>query len=363
MSCSNHGHENMKNELTLKDLNVIVPNHHREKADKYFSQIFNRLPPNTQRSYKSDLKSYYQFCFLNDMPGLTQDVEQTEISIKAYVTAMCQSQLTHNTIVHRMSTLSKFMSIANLTNPLLKSEYLRDFIKLEMRDHDIYNRANQAPALRVSDLEYINENLKIDTLLDIRDLAMVNMMFDGLLRADELASVQIKHIDHMAHKLFVPTSKSDQSGAGQNRYISDTTLNYVSDYINESNIVSKTGKEKNKDDKTRINKGILFRSFHSKGTCIEQYNESATRIKDMVTLNYTSIYRALKRVANKAGIDIAVTGHSQRVGAAVSMAEAGVSTKEIQDAGGWKGPLMVAKYTEQANIESGMSKIAKKFNR
>lgn len=351
------------NKLTLKDLNVIVPNQHREKADKYFSQIFKRLPSNTQRSYKSDLKSYYQFCFLNDMPGLTQDAEMTEVSIKAYVTAMCQSQLTHNTIVHRMSTISKFLAIANLPNPLITSEYLRDFIKLEMRDHDIFNRANQAPALRISDLEYINENLKVDTLLDIRDLAMVNMMFDGLLRADELASVQIKHIDHMAHKLFVPTSKSDQSGTGQNRYISDTTLNYVSDYINEANIITKTGKEKDKDDPTRINKGILFRAFHSKGTCIEPYNESETRMKNMVTLNYTSIYRALKRVAKKAGINIAISGHSQRVGAAVSMAEAGLTTKEIQDAGGWKGPIMVAKYTEQAQTETGMSKISKQFGR
>jgi site-specific recombinase XerD len=351
------------NQLTLKDLNVEVPNHHRAKADKYFSQIFNRLPANTQRSYKSDLKNYYQFCFVNDMPGLTDDVELTEASIKAYVSAMCQSQLTHNTIVHRMSTLSKFMSIANLPNPLLKSEYLRDFIKLEMREHDIYNRAKQAPALRISDLEAINENVKIDTLLDIRDLALINMMFDGLLRADEVASVQLKHIDHLSHKLFVPTSKSDQSGSGQLRYISDTTLNYVADYINEANLDHKTGEEKAKDNPTRINKGIVFRSFHRRGTTINPYDESKTRTKDMVTLNYTSIYRALKRIAKKGGVDIAITGHSQRVGAAVSQAEAGISSKKIQDSGGWKGPLMVAKYTEQAVIESGMSEIAKQNGR
>lgn len=348
---------------SLADLNVIVPEHHRESANKYFSDIFNLLPANTQRSYKSDLKQYYDFCFANDMPGLTPDIDLTETSIKAYVMAMCESQLAHNTIVHRMATLSKFMAVAKFPNPLKQSEYLRDFIKLQMKAHDIYARANQAPALRLRDLEEINNNVIPDTLLDIRDLAMINMMFDGLLRADEVAPVQLKHIYYKENKILVPTSKTDQSGVGSLRPVSNTTLAYVSDYISEANIDRKTQQDKLKNDPTRINKGILFRPLSPKGTTLLPYDESITRLADMPKIAYVNIYKSLKRIAKKGGVYIPISGHSPRVGAAVTMAENNISIKEIQEAGDWKNPDMPARYTEQAQVESGMSKMFDIFKR
>jgi site-specific recombinase XerD len=350
-------------ELSLMDLNVSVPSEHKASANRYFTDIFSRLPANTQRSYKSDLKSYYQFCFLNDMPGLTPDIDQTEISIKSYVSSMCQSQLAYNTIVHRMATLSKFMSIAKLPDPLKQSEYLRDFIKLEMQDHDIFNRAKQAPALRLEILTEINNNVIPDTLIDVRDLAMINMMFDALLRADELSSVQMKHIQYDKYRLLVPKSKADQSGKGSYRYISNTSLAYISDYINEANLDQKSQMEKHTSDTTRINKGILFRALSPKGTSMLPYDESVTRIRDMKRLDYTSVFRALKRIARKAGVELEISGHSPRVGGAVSMAEAGISTNKIQKAGDWKSAEMPARYTEQANTGSGMEELSKAFER
>ncbi|GAW96469.1 MULTISPECIES: tyrosine-type recombinase/integrase [Colwellia] len=350
-------------ELSLADLNVVVPSKHQEAANKYFTDIFNLLPANTQRSYKSDLKQYYDFCFANDMPGLTPDMDLTETSIKAYVLAMCESQLAHNTIRHRMATLSKFMAIAKFPNPLKNSEYLRDFIKLQMKAHDIYARANQAPALRLRDLEEINTHVIPKTLLDFRDLAMINIMFDGLLRADEVAPVQLKHIDYKQNKLLVPTSKTDQSGKGSLRYISNTSISYVTAYIAEANIDRKSKREKVKDDPTRINKGILFRGISPKGTTMLPFDETVTRLAHMQKIAYVNIYKSLKRIAKKAGIDLPITCHSPRVGAAVTMAENGVSMKKIQDAGDWKSPDMPARYTEQADIGNGMSDIANIFKR
>lgn len=350
-------------ELTLRDLNVIVPEHHKKTANKYFSDIFNLLPANTQRSYKSDLKQYYDFCFANDMPGLTADIEATEASIKAYVIAMCESQLSHNTITHRMATLSKFMSVAKFPNPLKLSEYLRDFIKLQMKAHDIYARANQAPALRLRDLEQINNNVKPETLLDIRDLAMINMMFDGLLRADEVTPVQLKHINFEGNNVLIQTSKTDQSGIGSLRYVSNTTLAYLTNYIDIANLDRKTQLVKHKNDPTRINKGILFRPISPKGTTLLPYDESITRIAEMPKIAYVNVYKSIKRIAKKGGINIAVSGHSPRVGAAVTMAENNITIKEIQDAGDWKSPDMPARYTEQAHVERGMSKISNIFKR
>ena len=93
------------------------------------------------------------------------------------------------------------------------------------------------------------------------------------------------------------------------------------------------------------------------------YDESQTRVNAMKRMDYSSIYRALKRLAQKSGIDLPITGHSQRVGAAVTMAEAGISEKKIQASGGWESAVMVAKYTEQADINNGMSEISDLFKR
>lgn len=351
------------NDTILPQTDLINLSKHSSAVDQYFNDIFYRLPANTQRAYKSDLNHYLNFCQVNNFPGLTNNISTTEVSIKSYVSSMCHSQLSHNTIVHRMATLTKFMSIAKLPDPLKSSEYLRDFIKLEMQEHDIFNKAKQAPALTLEILTAINNSVIPDTLLDIRDLAMINIMFDGLLRADEVVAIQLKHINHEHNSLLVPRSKTDQQGRGAKRYISNTSLSYISDYIEEANLCVKTQQSKGLADVTRINKGILLRALSPKGTSLLPYDERPTRLKDMQKLNYSTVYRALKRIAKKADVTLELSAHSPRVGGAVSMAEANISMKKIQDAGGWSSAAMPARYTEQANLDSGMAELGKKFHR
>lgn len=329
----------------------------QNNMDRYFSDIFKRLPANTQRAFTSTLNSYSTYCMSNDLIGFSPSMNENIECIKSYVTSMCESQLAYSTVNHRVSILSKMFSIASLPNPIKESDYLRDFIKLELQEFDIYSRAKQAPALRLSDLETINSTVIPDNLLDIRDLALVNIMFDGLLRADEVARIQIKHLNFEANKLLVEKSKSDQSGKGSYRYASATSLDYIADYLQEANA------EKDENDPTRINEGILFRAISPKGTSIKPYDESIKRVSKMKVLNYSTIFRAIKRIAKKAGIELEVSGHSLRVGGAVSMAEANQSVSDIKKAGGWSSESMPARYTEQANVSMGMSELAKKFNR
>ena len=63
--------------------------------------------------------------------------------------------------------------------------------------------------------------------------------------------------------------------------------------------------------------------------------------------------KALRRLgAAAAGIDRA-SGHSLRVGAAVSMAQRGASLVAMQQAGGWRSPDMPAHYARQASASRG----------
>ena len=60
---------------------------------------------------------------------------------------------------------------------------------------------------------------------------------------------------------------------------------------------------------------------------------------------------AIRAAAKLAGLR--ASGHSLRVGAAVSMASRGASLVAMQQAGGWKAPDMPAHYGRQASVRRG----------
>ncbi len=72
-----------------------------------------------------------------------------------------------------------------------------------------------------------------------------------------------------------------------------------------------------------------------------------------------------KRRAKAAGVDPAgLSGHSSRVGAAQDLVAADLGIAEVMQAGGWKTPTMVARYTEHLAARRGaMSKLAARQGR
>ena len=53
------------------------------------------------------------------------------------------------------------------------------------------------------------------------------------------------------------------------------------------------------------------------------------------------------------GLDIDPSGHSARVGVCQDMVASGFSLPEIMQAGGWKSPDMVARYSEHLQARQG----------
>ena len=346
------------------DLQVPIADEYQQAVKKYFDDIFIRLPKNTQRAYLTDIRDFFHYCQLNALPGLSADIETTQDSIQQYVSFLCQSPLVFSTIKRRLAAISKFAGIANLPNPLHQSAHLKDFIRLELIAFEKFDAPKQAQPMTLSIITAINAAIPAKTLLDTRDLAIVNTMFDALLRSGDLTQVQCHHLDKNSHALLVPRSKADQSGRGSYRYLSETSLNYITQYLHMANTDSATGKEKAANDPSRINQGILFRALSPKGTSVLPYDESITRLSQIKVLNYTTINRIFKRLAKRAGISLQPSTHSARVGAAVSMAEAGSTSIQIQQAGKWKSAEMPGRYTQQANVDKGgMANIARRNNR
>ncbi|MDK2764131.1 MAG: site-specific integrase [Alteromonas macleodii] len=333
-------------------------------VESYYQDIFTKLPYNTQRAYISDYNEFAIFCKQAGLSGFQNNFEHNEICIKQYVEALCRSPLAYRTIKRRLSALSKFLGVAKLPNPIIRSAYLRDFIRLSLIENRKFRLSHkQAVPLTIDMLEQINNAIIPDSLLELRDLAIINLMFDALLRADELVRVCIEDISARNNTLLVVSSKSDQSGQGQYRYVSSSTISMVQEYINEANLDPKTKATRLSSDLRGLHKGVLFRRLTNHKTALLPFDENIPSHKANV-LNYSSVYRIWQRIAQRAGISENITPHSGRVGGAVSLAEDGASLPELQLAGGWQSPEMPGHYTKQANVKrGGMAKLSAKRKR
>ena len=343
---------------------LTAPASYDANVNRYYRDIFSRLPYNTQRAYISDYNEFAVFCSQNQLPGLTQNFDENETCIKEYVTALCLSPLAYRTIKRRLSALSKFLGIAKLPNPIIHSAYLRDFVRLSLiENRKLRLSQKQAVPLTIEMLEHINNSIIPDSLLELRDLAIINLMFDALLRADEVVRVCLEHLSHKNNTLLVTSSKNDQSGNGEFRFVSSSTLNMILEYKQEANINPFTKQVREQNDPRALTRGILFRRLTNHRTALlPLYDQQASRIAGV--LNYSSVYRIWKRIAQRAGITENITPHSGRVGGAVSLVENGASLPELQLAGGWKSPDMPGHYARQASVKrGGMAKLSSKHKR
>ena len=71
---------------------------------------------------------------------------------------------------------------------------------------------------------------------------------------------------------------------------------------------------------------------------------SKTGLVSARALSTRSVRQIIKDRAEAAGVEGRVSGHSLRVGAAQSLAQAGASLVEMQQAGRWESPLMPGHY-------------------
>ena len=152
-----------------------------------------------------------------------------------------------------------------------------------------------------------------------RDSAMIRLMSNCLLRISEAVAVNVEDIQDNA--LIVQSSKTDQTGEGEALYIGDRTREGISRYCTKANITS----------------GALFRRIR-RGDHIQG---------SRLTVN--GARHAIKGWASVAGVEGFISGHSLRVGSAVSLAKAGASVVEKQEAGRWKSPQMPAHYAKAEN--------------
>ena len=162
-----------------------------------------------------------------------------------------------------------------------------------------------------------------NTLAGLRDAAMIRLMSDCLLRISEVVAVDVA--DLAGNTLTVRTSKTDQEGVGESLYVCEKTRHLLKRYTEQAD----------------IDGGAVFRRI---------------RFSDHIQptrLHPHSARRIIKKRAADAGVEGFISGHSLRVGSAVSLAQAGATVVDMQVAGRWKSSQMPAHYAKAELAERG----------
>ena len=161
------------------------------------------------------------------------------------------------------------------------------------------------------------------TLAGLRDAAMIRLMSDCLLRISEVVAVNVSDLKDKT--LTVRASKTDQEGAGETLYVCDATRNVLKRYW----------------ERAGITHGALFRHIR-RGDHIQSQR-----------LTPHSARRIIQKRSQDAGVEGFISGHSLRVGSAVSLAQAGATVVDMQVAGRWKSSQMPAHYAKAELAERG----------
>jgi len=232
-----------------------------------------------------------------------------------------------------VSSVSTFHRAAGLANPVEAMA-----VKLALkRLHRAYGRAQaQAAPLNRPIVERLLAAVP-NTLLGLRNRALLAVAYDTLARRSELVALLVDDIEAAADgaaTILIRRSKVDQEGMGEIRYLAPDTMRHLRAWLAGSAVTS----------------GPIFRGVAKGGRVAEALSSAAV----------AAIFKAM---ATAAGVSVEeaarISGHSSRVGAAQDMARHGLELPSIMQAGGWRTATMVARYTARLDARrSGAAKLA-----
>ena len=167
------------------------------------------------------------------------------------------------------------------------------------------------------------------TIRGLRDAALIAVGSDALLRVGEMVAIDVRDIERDPDGsaiLHVRRSKTDQEGMGATCYLGRRTVEVLDAWMAAAGIDGN-------------GPGCaVFRSVRKGGAVGGRLSCRSVR---------SIVIRRCGRGNER------ISGHSLRVGSAISLARAGASLVELQQAGRWKSPEMPARYTRGESARRG----------
>jgi integrase len=315
-------------ELSLSGQDLAIDDKDKEKVlNNLFElrdDVWDTMAAETQKAYKLDFNQYLVFCREHHLPVMASDWQQTKKSCKAYFEHMMESPLAHFSIKRKLAAIRFFIGMCELPDPWKHSKLFTKYVNGKLKSKPAAQR--QAKPLMLKDVEALNRELDNGSLLQLRDVTLINVAIDTLFRASNLVAIELDEIDFDKQTIFVPYSKTDQKGEGFYGYISEQTIAKLKEWLARAN----------------ISEGYVFRSLSPKQTVQNGH------IK----------YQALLSRFKTFGKEGKLSCHSTRVGATLTMMEAEVPLADIIRAGHWKNEAMPIRYGKQFTAaKTGMAKV------
>ena len=283
-----------------------------------------QLPEETEFLIKASVAENTLKAYQRSLQALTKWLSGQILSdalLANYITVLHETGKSPATIGQTVAAVKwqlKHQSQENINFPITQATLAG--IRREGRDRG----RGQVDGLIWQDVERVCLLAEMEnSLAGLRDAAMIRLMSDCLLRISEVVAVNVGDLKETT--LTVQSSKTDQESIGESLYVCDATRNVLNQYR----------------ERADITRGALFRHIR-RGDHIQP-----TR------LHPHSARRIIKKRAVDAGVDGFISGHSLRVGSAVSLAQAGATVVDMQVAGRWKSSQMPAHYAKAELAERG----------
>ncbi len=297
-----------------------------EKVQLYNEASKGAFAENTERARKADWTIFEAWCDKQEVISLPAS---TEVLV-AFIDAQAETKKVA-TVKRYLTTIATAHKAAGFENPV-KNEFVRLAVRRMARQNG--TRQKQAQGFNWPQIHLALQTLD-NSPRSLLDKALVCVSYDTLCRRSETVAIRVEDISFAEDDSATVTiirSKTDQTGEGAVKYLSHTSVVYLKQWLAFA----------------EITEGYVFRGLNRWHQVLPG------------PLSGEGVTRSLKRVAEQSGLDInTISGHSTRVGACQDLVSAGIDMPAIMQAGGWKNPERVARYSEQLQVKrGGMAQLA-----
>lgn len=278
---------------------------------------------NTKRAYRADWKHFMNWCSERELDSLPAMPE----TVALYISHLADLGYKTSTIQRRLTTISQAHQTAGYESPTRTTKVRSVFQGIK---RTLGVSPEQKKAVSIDILKAILEPLG-DSLIDIRNCALLLIGWSGGLRRSEISNLDISDIEFTDEgmKVRIRKSKTDQEGRGRligipfGQNAETCPVRALQKWIQRAG----------------IKEGSLFRPINRHGQIQNQ------------RLTGDGIAYLIKQVAKKAGFNPEdFAGHSLRRGFITTAAKKGKSEASIMRQTGHRSIQTMRRYIEEANI-------------
>lgn len=281
----------------------------------------------TAQAISADLARYGAWCAFRGVAAVPASIEQLAL----FVDDLVEEGLKLSTIKRYLYSVGQAHDAKGVLCPSKLSAWKSPWKALLARMQMLGSaNSTRSGELNADGVEVILASLGT-SLRDLRDAALLAVASDTLCTSSELVAIRVDQVASLATGKggllhVIPPKTGKKASQESYRTLSPDTMRRISIWL----------------DKAGIREGALFLPLGGRP------KQGGATPPVAIALGAQEVSRIFRRRAIAAGLSdsMAISSHSTRIGAALDLARAGATIRQIQRAGGWRSEQMPGKYTQ-----------------